>query len=338
MTNFHNNNGPFTVEQLAKVIGCEYIGDGKKMIANINAIENATSEELAFLDNSKYKKYLSQTNAGAVIVKKDLANELAEGVVAILSDTPHADYAKVSNFIYADSNTQSTISDKAVIHESVTLGKNVDIQAGAALCEGVILGNNVKIGANTYLAKNVTVGDNTEIKGNVSIECTHIGSNTIIYSGARIGQCGFGFAYDAKNVQFIKIPHIGSVKIGNYVEIGSNTTIDRGSLNVTEIGDMTKIDNLVQIGHNVKIGRMCQIVSQTGIAGSTTIGDGCIFGGQSGVAGHLHIADRVTLASKGGISKSVSTVGEVLGGFPAVPILQWRKSHAALMRLVKKSK
>ena len=164
-----------------------------------------------------------------------------------------------------------------------------------------------------------------------------MGSNCLIHAGARIGQDGFGFAFDPRIMEVIKVPQIGGVIIGNYVEIGANTTIDRGSLLDTEIGDMTKMDNLVQIGHNVKMGRMCQIVAQTGIAGSTTIGDGCIFGGQSGVAGHIKIADRVMLASRGAISKNISKVGEVLGGVPAVPIREWRKAHAIVSRLVKQS-
>lgn len=336
MTNYHNNNGPFTVAELAKFIGCEFTGQADKKIVSINAIQEANSDQLAFLDNSKYTKYLETTKAGVVVVKPELADQLAEGVSAILSQTPHSDYAKISNLFYADKAQSGYISEKAEVHESAVLGKDVVIEAGVVLCEGVELGDNVKIGANSYLAKNVKVGANTVVKNNVSIECTEIGTNCLIHAGARLGQDGFGFAFDPKNVTLVKVPQVGAVKIGHYVEIGANTTVDRGSLLDTEIGDMTKIDNLVQIGHNVKIGRMCQIVGQSGIAGSTTVGDGCIFGGQSGVAGHLTIADRVVLASKGGISKSIHKVGEVLGGYPAVPIQQWRKSHATIMRLVKK--
>ena len=335
MSKYHNNNGPFTVAQLAEVIGREFTGDANKSIAGINAIQEANETELAFLDNSKYAKFLSETKAGVVVVKPELADQLPEDTAAILSPTPHPDYAKISNFVYADAITEGSISDKADIHETATIGKNVVIEAGVVVCEGVVIGDNAKIGANTYLSKNVSIGANTVIKNNVSIECTEIGTNCLIHSGARIGQDGFGFAFDPANVTLVKVPQVGAVKIGHYVEIGANTTIDRGSLLDTEIGDMTKLDNLVQIGHNVKIGRMCQIVAQTGIAGSTTIGDGCIFGGQSGVAGHLTIADRVMLASKGGISKNVTKVGEVLGGFPAMPIQQWRKGHAVVARLIK---
>lgn len=335
---YHNNNGPFTVKQIADIIGCEYKGNGNLKLVGINAIEKAKADELAFLDNSKYAKYLSQTKAGAVIVKEELVEHLNSGVVAILSQNPHSDYAKVSNAFYASAKQTGFISDSAKIHKTVIIGENVVIEPNVVILEGVKIGDNTKIEANSYIAKNVEIGANSIIKSNVSIECSKIGNNCLIHAGAKIGQDGFGFAFDPKNILLIKVPQIGGVIIGNYVEIGANTTIDRGSLNDTIIGDMTKIDNLVQIGHNVKIGRMCQIVAQTGIAGSTEIGDGCIFGGQSGIAGHLKIADRVMLASRAGVSKSISKVGEVLGGYPAVPIMQWRKSHAVLMRLIKKAK
>lgn len=336
MAEYHNNNGPFTVAQLAEMIGCEFTGVAEKSIVGINAIQQATENELAFLDNPKYAKFLSETKAGVVIVKSELAEQLPDGTAAILSDTPHPDYAKISNVFYADVKQVGYISENATVHKTAKVGENVILEPGVVLSEGVIIGDNTKIGANTYLAKNVSIGSNTIIKNNVSIECAEIGTNCLIHSGVRIGQDGFGFAFDSKNITLVKVPQVGAVKIGHYVEIGANCTIDRGSLLDTEIGDMTKIDNLVQIGHNVKIGRMCQIVAQTGIAGSTTVGDGCIFGGQSGIAGHLTIADRVMLASRGGISKNINKVGEVLGGFPAVPIKQWHKSHATLMRLVKK--
>ena len=335
MANYHNNNGPFTVAQLAEFIGREFTGQADKQIVSINAIQEATEDQLAFLDNPKYAKYLAETKAGVVVVKPELADQLPEGTAAILSPTPHPDYAKISNIFYADKPVAGFVHASAVVDETAQIGENAVVEANAIICEGVKIGKNVKIGAGSYLAKNVSVGDNTVIKPNVTLEATSVGTNCLIHSGARIGQDGFGFAFDPANTVLVKVPQVGAVKIGHYVEIGANTTIDRGSLLDTEIGDMTKIDNLVQIGHNVKIGRLCQIVAQTGIAGSTTIGDGCIFGGQSGVAGHLTIADRVILASKGGISKNVTKAGEMLGGFPAMPIQQWRKGHAVLARLIK---
>ncbi|MCP4354529.1 MAG: UDP-3-O-(3-hydroxymyristoyl)glucosamine N-acyltransferase [Proteobacteria bacterium] len=335
--NYHNNNGPFTVAELAEFVGCDFKGDGEKKISRINAIQEARSDELAFLDNPKYAKFLSETKAGVVIIKPDLVDKLPEGVSAILSEFPHPDYAKVSNKFYADLEQIEFISDRADVHETAQIGKNVILEAGVVVCENAKIADGVKIGANSYIAKNVEIGVNSVIKNNVSIECTKMGSDCLIHAGVRIGQDGFGFAFDQRVMEVIKVPQIGGVIIGNHVEIGANTTIDRGSLLDTEIGDMTKLDNLVQVGHNVKLGRMCQIVAQTGIAGSTTIGDGCIFGGQSGVAGHVKVADRVMLASRGAISKNISKEGEVLGGVPAVPIREWRKAHAIVSRLVKQS-
>lgn len=337
MSKYHNNNGPFSVAQIAESIGCEFKGDGERQIKGINALQEAGPDELAFLDNPKYRKYLSQTKAGAVIVSPNLADQLSEDVVAILSELPHPDYAKVSNMFYAEKPQAGFIAETAQVHETAELGENVIVEHGVVICEGAKIGNNVKLGANSYISKFVEIGDFTELRSNVTIECSQIGTNCLIHSGARIGQDGFGFAFDPRTTTVIKVPQVGGVKIGHYVEIGANTTIDRGSLLDTEIGDMTKIDNAVQIGHNVKLGRMCQIVSQVGIAGSTTLGDGCIVGGQAGIAGHLNIAAGSMFAAKAGVAKNISTPGQAWRGAPAEPINEWQRSQATLRRIIKQT-
>lgn len=335
MSKYHTSHGPFSVQQIADYLKREVSGNADKQISEINALQDANENGISFLDNPKYIQYADSTKAAAVIIHPALADKLPEGVVAILSPQPYADYARTLELFYGKKEQEESISERAEIHPTAKLGKNVIIEAGVFIAEGVEIGNNVTIEANTRLGKFVKVGPFTTIKSNVSIECAEIGAYCLIYAGARIGQDGFGFAFDPTNIQILKVHQIGGVKIGNYVEIGANSTIDRGAVGDTVIGDMTKLDNLVQIGHGAKIGRLCRFVAQTGVAGSTEIGDGCLFGGQSGVAGHLKITDQVTLASRGAITKNISQVGSVLGGIPAVPLREWKKAHAILMRMVK---
>ena len=203
--------------------------------------------------------------------------------------------------------------------------------ACAHISEDVIIGEGCYIGENTYIGAGVKLGNECFIANNCSISYAVIGNNLVLHPGARIGQDGFGFA--PSNSGITKVPQLGRVVIGNFVEIGANTCIDRGAIDDTIIGDHTKIDNLVQIGHNVNIGSHCIIVAQTGIAGSSHIGDGTMLGGQTGISGHVTVGKKVVLAAQGGIISDVAD-GEVLGGTPAVPIRQWHKQTIILKKLI----
>lgn len=334
MNNFFKPKGPFTAKELAEKLGCSIVGNGDVMLKTIAPVQDAYPGALAFLDNPKYVKYLEETKATAVIIKPELVEKLPKGLTAIVTPMPYPTYAKASAIFFEAPAVVAGISKSATVEKSATVSDSAEIRENAVISAGAEIADNVYIGSGVFIGENVKIGKGTRIAANSSIIYAEIGENTIIHSGVAIGQDGFGFAFDGKEI--IKVPQIGFVKIGNFVEIGANSTIDRGALAPTEIGDMTKIDNLVQIGHNVKIGMMCQIVAQTGVAGSSVLGNGVVLGGQSGVSGHVEVADRVMLAARGVITKSIDKVGEVLGGFPAIPLSQWRKNQAKLNQILKK--
>ncbi|MFT7433816.1 MAG: UDP-3-O-[3-hydroxymyristoyl] glucosamine N-acyltransferase [Alphaproteobacteria bacterium] len=311
---FHKKQGPFTLKEISDYLGVSFSGSGDTSINDIAALSLATTHDLSFLDNVKYVSQAATTKAAAVIISAENAQYLPEGVAAIISPMPYADYAKALQMFYP-------ITVSGVVHKSAIVESSAQIGEGTS------------IGAHSYIGENVIIGENCQIASNVSIICSEIGSNTIIHAGTCIGQDGFGFAYDGKVV--VKVPQIGMVKIGDHVEIGAGSTVDRGSLENTEIGDYTKIDNLVQIGHNVKVGMGCQIVAQTGIAGSTTLGKGVIVGGQAGIVGHISLADGTVIAARSGVTKNIDEAG-AYAGFPAIPMNQWRKLQVAIARLVPK--
>lgn len=311
---FHAYKGPFTVEEISKKLGVSFSGLGETVLNDVNPLSTAKEGDLSFLDNVKYVSQAKDTGASAVIISQENAEHLPEGVTAIISPMPYADYAKTLQMFYPVGST-GVVHPSAVVDETAEIGEGTSIGAGA------------------YIGAGVKIGKNCQIAANVTIVCAELGDNVIVHPSAAIGQDGFGFAYDGKVV--VKVPQIGMVKIGNHVEIGACTTIDRGSLEDTVIGDYAKIDNLVQIAHNVKIGMGCQIVSQSGIAGSTSLGMGVVVGGQSGVVGHTNVCDGVTIAARSAVTKNITEAG-VYAGFPAIPMNQWRRMQAAISRLVHK--
>lgn len=324
-----------TLADLAGQLDVDFEGAGDKPLSGLSALDMATGEELSFLDNSKYAHQLPETKAGAVIVRPNEADKVPEGTAVLLSDMPYATYAKALQIFYPRPTYKAGIHPKAHVEDSATVPSSCHIGAGAFISEGAQLGEHVTVMPNAFIGPNVQIGDNTHIGPNAAIECTEMGRGCIIHAGAAIGQDGFGFAYDGKVI--LKVPQIGMVKIGDFVEIGANSTVDRGSLSNTEIGDYTKLDNLVQIGHNVKLGRGCQLVAQCGIAGSTTFGDGCIVGGQAGSAGHVNITSGVILAARSGATKNITEPG-TYGGFPAMPMDKWRRQQVGIARLGKAKK
>lgn len=310
---FHSYSGPFKVKDLAEMLGLSYTGDGEKLLNDVNTLAKATGEELSFLDNPKYVSELENTKAAAVILDEKYQEKLPGDVSAILSSMPYVEYAKALNLFYPQTK-EGLIHESAVVENSARIGEGSYIGAGAYIGAGVVIGQNCIVNANATITHSI------------------IGDDTIVHSGAVIGSDGFGFAFDGKAVH--KVPQVGMVKIGNRVEIGACTTVDRGSLEDTVIEDDVKIDNLVQVAHNVKIGAGSQIVSQTGIAGSTKLGKGVIIGGQSGVVGHIEVADGVMIAARSGVTKTLTTKG-TYAGFPAVEFKTWKKVQAAVSRLAK---
>jgi UDP-3-O-[3-hydroxymyristoyl] glucosamine N-acyltransferase len=308
----------FTASQIAALINGKTEGDGMAAVTSFGKIEEAIAGQISFLANPKYEEYLYQTKASVVIINDSL--ELKQPVHATLIRVPDA-YSAFATLLtkYQELKTQqlSGIQQPSYISESARLGENVFIGAFAYLGQQVTLGNNVKIFPGVILGDNVTVGDNTILHAGVKIyhECV-VGKNVTIHAGAVIGGDGFGFAPQPDGV-YKKVPQIGNVIIEDYVEIGANTTIDRATIGSTVIRTGVKLDNLIQIGHNVEIGSNTVIAALTGISGSSKLGKNVMIGGQVGIVGHINIADGTKIAGQSGISKSIREPNKSLIGSPA---------------------
>ncbi len=329
---YHKTAGPLTAAQLALHVGAELHGDGPREVTDAASLETAGAHDLSFLDNIKYRSQLPHTKAGVVIVKPQFLKEVPQSCVALVTAQPYTAFGKALQLLFPDAQGSGRVDARATVHPSAHIGAGVTIEAGAVIDANAALGDGVWIGPNCYIGPEVSIGPDTRLHSNVTVICASVGSRCQLHAGVRIGQDGFGFALDGNTT---KIPQIGSVEIGDDVEIGANSCIDRGALGATKIGSRSRLDNLVQIGHNVQLGTGCIVVSQTGISGSTVLGNNVVIGGQVGLAGHLKIADRVMIAARSGVTKSITKVGEIVSGFPAQPIAQWRKAQARLSRLLK---
>lgn len=316
--------------EIAELIGCKVLGDENVEITGVSEIHRAKEGEITFLTNPKYRKFLKETKASAVLTGAPLKNLK---IPQLICDEPYVAFAKLLEIFYPEELPEPGICLNARIEEGVELGENCYVGNGVHISRGTKIGNNVYIFPGTYIGRNCEIGDNTVIFPNVSIyDRVKIGKFVRIHSGAVIGSDGFGYAFSKKEMKIHKIPQVGGVVIEDFVEIGANTTVDRGTLGDTVIGEGTKIDNLVQIGHNVKIGKYCFIVSQVGISGSTKIGDFVTLAGKVGVAGHIEIGSNITVAAKSGVTKSLKEPG-TYAGFPARPYREWRKIQALIDRL-----
>ncbi|HYD19760.1 MAG TPA: UDP-3-O-(3-hydroxymyristoyl)glucosamine N-acyltransferase [Patescibacteria group bacterium] len=324
--------GPFFIGELAEMTGSELSDPSaaEKVVDDVAPLQSARENHLTFLDNRKYLDYFRATKAGACFVKPELAAEAPEGTVVLTNKNPYKAYAIAAQAFYPTKVREEFRAPSAVIDPSAVIGPNCHID------HGVVIGKNVKIGANcriqpqAVIREGVEIGDDSDIGPNVYISHSLIGKKAKIHPGAVIGRQGFGFAIDPGG--YIPVPQLGRVILEDDVEIGANSTVDRGSGPDTVIGRGTRIDNLVQIGHNVKIGKFCVIVSQTGISGSTQLGDYVMTGGQSGFAGHLQIGSGAKIAAQSGIMRDVPAQEEVMGS-PAVPIRQFMRQTAIVSRM-----
>ncbi len=302
----------FTIKEAAQFIGGKISGDENISISKVARIEEAQKGELTFLYHPSYEKYFPSTKASVILVKPDF-KKTRDDITYIEVDSPDKAFGKIIIKYFTPEFNLSGINDLAFIHKDASIGKGVSLGMNVAISAGCKIGNNVKIFHNTVLLENVEVGDDTIVFQNVSIrEDCRIGKRVIIHPGVVIGSDGFGFNPDEKGV-YQKVPQIGNVIIEDDVELGANTTIDRAAVGSTIIGRRTKIDNLVQIAHNVIVGEDTVISAQCGISGSTKIGSNCILAGQVGIAGHLKIADNVILLAKSGVSKSITLAGYYFG-------------------------
>src|ERR1700730_1745433 len=312
-------------------VGGHYLGDRNRRVTAVAPLAEAREEQLSFLSNRKYAAQLAQTKAGAVLVPQNLEGEDERWIRV---DDPYFAIARIMTRWFSVRALPTGISTKASILPSARLGTNVAVGPFTTIGDGVVIGNNVTIFQNVSIEAVSTLGDDSVIYPNAVIyDGTRIGRRCIIHAGVIIGSDGYGFAmHDGKHH---KIPQIGIVRIEDDVEIGAGTTIDRAALGETVIGEGTKIDNLVQIGHNVKIGKHCLLVSQVGVAGSTELGDHVFVAGQSGFSGHLKIGNRVQVAAKSAVLEDVPDDTKVMGS-PAMPFNEFARRHATLKRLAKK--
>lgn len=307
--------------------------DGKRLFSNVSPLDRAGDSDISFLDNIKYIEMFASSKAGACFVRPKYAPRAPEDMALLITDEPYYCYALVARRFYPDPEMTSGISKHAHIAESAAIGKDVRIDDGAVIGENARLGDRCWIGAHTVIADGVEIGNDTRIGALCSLSHTLVGERVILHRGVHVGQDGFGFAASAKGI--LKMPQLGRVVIGNDVEIGSGTCIDRGTGPDTVIGQGSKIDNLVQIGHNVQIGKGVMIAAQCGIAGSTHVGDGVLLGGQVGLSGHIRIGAGAKIAAKSGVMNDIPP-GISYGGSPAIPVRDWHRQTIALSKLAKK--
>lgn len=333
---FFCTSNSYTLRELAQVGGCTLSADsdGDIVIKSVAAINSAKPGEITFLDNPKYARFLEGCSASACIISK-MPENVNGSMAFIISSNPSLSYAKIAEYLHPSDKYEEFVSDKASIGRNVDIGKGCYIEPCAVICDGAKIGQNTFIGANSYIGRNVVIGNNCVIGQSVTVSHSIVGNNVKMFPGVRVGQDGFGFATDKSTGRHVTIPQLGRVIIEDGVEIGSNTTIDRGAGPDTIIGAGTRIDNLVQIAHNVNIGKGCVVVSQVGIAGSAKLGNYVVLGGQVGVAGHLEIGDMVSVAAQSGVIKNLDG-GAVYGGSPAIPVKQWHRQTAAVKKLAEK--
>lgn len=323
-----------TACQLGKLLQGKVEGDATTIINKLATIAEAKSGAVSFIDNTKYEPLLYTTKASVVIIAESLQLSGPVSCVLIRVANPYLAFAKLLDLCPGTEQTdQQGISEQAYLDQSTQIGKDVNIGAFAYLASGVIVGEATQIHPQVYIGKDVRIGADCVLFPGVKILAGSVlGNRVIVHAGAVIGSDGFGFAPQSDG-SYQKIKQIGIVEIGDDVEIGANTCIDRATMGVTHIAQGVKIDNLVQIAHNVRIGAHCAIAAQAGIAGSSVLGKNCLLGGQVGIVGHLNIADGSQINAQSGVNKSLATAHEKWHGTPAGPYLPMLKAQAALRNL-----
>lgn len=318
------------LDQIAKLVGGEIVGQKDLEITGVAGIKEAKKGDITFLANAKYLPFLDQTQASAVLTAQEI--KAPSHLTIIRTANPSVSFNKIVSFFAELSDKKPTgIHERALVHESAVLGKEVTIGPNAVIEENVQIKDRSVIEAGVYIGKDSEIGLDCHIYPNVTLrEKTIIGNSVIIHSGTVLGSDGFG--YDTVNGKHLKIPHVGNVQVEDDVEIGANVCIDRGRFKTTLIKKGSKIDNLVQIAHNVVIGEDNLIVSQAGISGSSETGKNVVIAGQAGIVGHITIGDESIIGAKSGVTKSLEPKSVVLGS-PAKPILEQKKLFVLISRL-----
>ena len=332
-----------TSHEIITLLGITPLAEHKssQLFHGVASLDQATASQISYchqglLKNTHYANDLKNTKAGAVLVTEDMATLVPKDTLCWVTKTPYRDFAKLIKAFYPElsytSSQETSIHPSAIIHETARIAKGCHIGPYVMIGADVSVGEETCIMAHTTVDKGCVIGRHCRIDAHVTLSHCIIGDAVHIKSGARIGQSGFGFEMDAHGP--IDMPQMGSVMIDHHVEIGANTCIDRGSFGDTLIGSGTRIDNLVQIAHNVKIGKNCIIVAQVGISGSTTFGNYAMAGGQAGFAGHLKIGDGARIAAQSGVMRDIPPQMDMAGS-PALPARDWHKQTIALKKIIR---
>ena len=334
LTEFFGKSRLLTLAEAAAIGQCTLDdGDlGAREISGVAAPSSATSNDLAFLSDLKYRDALRESKAAACVIEEKWRDYVPQGMAALFSSNPYHSYALIATALFPTAKTTGTVHPSAVIDATAIIGAHSDVGAFVTVDSDVHIGEGASIAPNVHIGKGVHIGKNVRIAAGCTISHAIIGDDVEILPGARIGQEGFGFATDTATGRHVSMPQLGIVRIGHRVSVGANTTVDRGALGDTIIEDDARLDNLVQIGHNVRIGKGAIVVAQVGIAGSARIGAYAMLGGQVGVAGHLTIGDKAKIAAQSGVATDLEPNG-AYGGAPAEPLKRWHRKNFWLSRM-----
>jgi UDP-3-O-[3-hydroxymyristoyl] glucosamine N-acyltransferase len=332
---FFTRSAPIRLADLAERLGVNLAStaDREALIADVKPLAEAGAQDLTFLDNRKYMPQLAETRAAACLIAPAFADRVPPRTAALVLKAPYRGFAMALQLFYPDAlqpKAAMVAAGEPLVHPSARVAAGALVEPGAVIGREAEVGRGTTVAAGALIGYRVVVGEGCYIGPGVSLAHAIVGNRVILHAGVRIGQDGFGFAMGPQG--HLKVPQIGRVILHNDVEIGANSCVDRGALKDTVIGEGTKIDNLVQIGHNVVIGKHCMIVSQTGISGSTELGDFVVMGGQSGAVGHIKVGSGAQIAG-GGHAKDDVPAGARMGGTPAVPMAEWARQIVALKRL-----
>lgn len=332
---FFRPSRPFSLGEIARQIGAEPPAPEAAdiFIHDIGDLETAKRGDLSLFCDARYIAALIETRASAVVTSRALARHVPAGRCLLFVADPRLAFARIGHLLYPATPPEQGVHATAQIHPSAVIGRGSQIDAGAVVERDVVIGERCHIGFHAVLGPGVTVGDDCRIGAHTTISNALIGARVEIASSGSIGGQGFGFAPGPMG--FVRMLQLGRVIIENDVEIGANCAIDRGATGDTVIGAGTVIDNLVQIGHNVRLGRCCVLSGQVGIAGSTVLGDGVMVGGQAAISDHLTIGSGVRIAGKSGVMRDIEP-NSVVGGYPAISLRQWHRQTAGLLRLFKR--
>lgn len=320
-----------TAAEIAAAVGGALNGPGTVTVTSIAPLDRASGDDLSFLATAKYSPLFEVSRAGVVLVTPDLASAPGSCAARVVVAKPHDALLSLIPRFYRPPPRVAGVHPTAIVSSSARVGPGATIEAYAVIRDGAELGPNAWVGSHSVVGEGVVIGADVRLFPHVTLyPGVRLGDRVIVHSGARLGSDGFGYVF--RGGAHEKIPHVGRCIIGNDVEIGANSAIDRGSIDDTVVGDGTKIDNLVHVGHNVRIGRLCLLMAQVGVAGSSRVEDGAILAGQVGIAGHLTVGAGARLAAQAGVISDIPA-GETWGGYPARPHRESLKASAALFKL-----